>query len=138
MQSNRSSRGLRLALALACIPAAGASGEGAPSPPEVDLTSKPTLYVVGYAHLDTEWRWSYPQTIREFISDTLHKNFDLFEKYPDYVFNFSGSRRYQMMREYYPQEFEKLKEYVAAGRWFPCGSSVDENPCRVLRPPPVA
>src|ERR1035438_7052935 len=26
-----------------------------------DLTRQPTLYVVGYAHLDTEWRWEYPQ-----------------------------------------------------------------------------
>lgn len=103
----------------------------APKPPEVELASKPTLYVVGYAHLDTEWRWAYPQTIREFIADTLHKNFDLFEKYPEYVFNFSGSRRYQMMREYYPAEYEKLKGYVEAGRWFPCGSSVDENDANV-------
>jgi len=103
----------------------------APNPPEVQLTSKPTLYVVGYAHLDTEWRWAYPQTIREFIADTLHKNFDLFEKYPDYVFNFSGSRRYQMMREYYPAEYERLKGYIAAGKWFPCGSSVDENDANV-------
>ncbi|MBX3381537.1 MAG: hypothetical protein KF805_15685, partial [Phycisphaeraceae bacterium] len=95
------------------------------------MKSKPTLYVVGYAHLDTEWRWAYPQTIREFIGDTLHKNFDLFEKYPDYVFNFSGSRRYQMMREYYPAEYERLKGYVAAGKWFPCGSSVDENDANV-------
>ena len=26
-----------------------------------DLSKQPTLYVVGYAHLDTEWRWEYPQ-----------------------------------------------------------------------------
>ena len=120
-------------VAAAClIQSAGASEPvKAPAPPEVQLTSKPTLYVVGYAHLDTEWRWSYPQTIREFIADTLNKNFDLFEKYPDYVFNFSGSRRYEMMREYYPAEYEKLKGYVAAGKWFPCGSSVDENDANV-------
>jgi hypothetical protein len=24
---------------------------------QVDLSKEPTLYVVGYAHLDTEWRW---------------------------------------------------------------------------------
>ena len=33
----------------------------------VDLTKQPTLYVVGYAHLDTEWRWEYPQTIGEYL-----------------------------------------------------------------------
>ena len=32
-----------------------------------DLSTGHTLYVVGYAHLDTEWRWDYPTTIREYI-----------------------------------------------------------------------
>lgn len=102
----------------------------APAAPQVDLKD-PTLFVVGYAHLDTQWRWCYPQTIREFIPATLNDNFRLFEKYPSYVFNFSGSRRYQMMREYYPESFERLKKEIAAGRWFPCGSSVDENDANV-------
>jgi alpha-mannosidase len=88
---------------------------------------QPTLYVAGYAHLDTQWRWTYPQTIREFLANTLHDNFKLFEQHPRYVFNFSGSRRYEMFKEYFPGEYEQLKGYVAAGRWFPCGSSVDEN-----------
>ena len=35
-----------------------------PSPP-IDLAKEPTLFVVPYAHLDTEWRWDYPTTIRE-------------------------------------------------------------------------
>jgi hypothetical protein len=29
------------------------------------LNKQPTLYVVGYAHLDTGWRWEYPQVIDE-------------------------------------------------------------------------
>ncbi len=96
-------------------------------PPGPDLTSQPTLYVVGYAHLDTQWRWEYPQVIQEYLSKTMRNNFALFEKYPHYVFNFSGSNRYEMLKEYYPADFEKLKGYVTAGRWFPAGSSVEEN-----------
>ena len=95
--------------------------------PPVDVTKEKVLYMVGYAHLDTQWRWTYPQVIREFLANTLHNNFALLDKYPNYVFNFSGSRRYEMMKEYYPADYEKLKGYVAAGRWFPCGSSVDEG-----------
>ena len=72
-----------------------------------------------------------PATGPVFIANTLHRNFALFEKYPNYVFNFSGSRRYEMMKEYYPQDYEKLKTYIAQGRWFPCGSSVDENDANV-------
>ena len=91
-----------------------------------DLTREPTLYVVAYAHLDTQWRWDYPTTIDEYIPNTMRDNFALFEKYPHYVFNFSGANRYRMMKEYYPADYEKVKQYVAAGRWFPCGSSVEE------------
>src|SRR5580704_5228596 len=48
------------------------------------VSVKPSLFVVGYAHLDTEWRWEYPQVINEFLAKTLHDNFALFEKYPLY------------------------------------------------------
>ena len=92
-----------------------------------DLTKEPTLYVVGYAHLDTQWRWDYVTTIREYIPNTMRFNFKLFEKYPHYIFNFSGANRYRMMKEYYPADYEKVKKYVAAGRWYPSGSSMEEN-----------
>jgi alpha-mannosidase len=84
------------------------------------------LYVIGYAHLDTEWNWDYPTVINEYIKRTMVDNFALFEKYPDYVFNFTGSRRYNMMKEYYPDLYKKVKDYVAQGRWYIAGSSVDE------------
>src|SRR5512137_2861498 len=90
-------------------------------------TATPTLYVVGYAHLDTEWRWDYPTTIREYLPKTMRTNIELFEKYPHYVFNFSGANRYRMMKEYYPEAYKKVLEYVAAGRWYPSGSSMEEN-----------
>ena len=89
--------------------------------------ARPTLYVVGYSHLDTQWCWTYPQVIREFIPNTLHDNFALFEKYPDYVFNWTGSNRYRFMKEYYPEDYAKLKKYIAAKRWFTAGSSIEEG-----------
>jgi alpha-mannosidase len=64
-----------------------------------DLSKQPTLYVVGYAHLDTEWRWEYPQVISEYIRKTMEDNFPLIDKYPHYVFNFSGANRYRLMKE---------------------------------------
>ncbi len=94
--------------------------------PKYDLSSKPVLYTVGYAHLDTEWRWDYPETINLYIKATLEDNFRYFEKYKGYVFTFSGARRYKMMKEYYPDQYEKLKKYIGQGRWYVGGSSVDE------------
>ena len=92
-----------------------------------DLTKQPTLYVVGYAHLDTEWRWEYPQVIDEYLHKTMQDNFTLFDKYPHYIFNFSGANRYRLMKEYFPSDFAKMKTYVDQGRWFPAGSSMEEG-----------
>ena len=92
-----------------------------------DLSKQQTLYVVGYAHLDTEWRWEYPQVIDEYIRKTMEDNFKLFEKYPHYVFNFSGANRYRFMKEYFPADFAKVKAYVDQGRWYPAGSSMEEG-----------
>src|SRR5437870_4054194 len=110
------SRGKRLLAALllclasfAVISAQTPTGQPAP-----DLSKEPTLYVVGYAHLDTQWRWEYPQVINEFLPATMRDNFALFEKYPNYVFNFTGANRYRLMREYWPDDYARLKAYVAA------------------------
>ncbi len=97
------------------------------SPKSYDISKDRLLYTVGYAHLDTEWNWDYPTTINEYILNTMVENFRLFEKYPEYVFNFTGSRRYNMMKEYYPELFKKVQEYVKQGRWHVSGSSVDEG-----------
>ncbi|MDP4238198.1 MAG: glycoside hydrolase family 38 C-terminal domain-containing protein [Bacteroidota bacterium] len=92
-----------------------------------DISRDKVLYTIGYAHLDTEWNWDYPTTINEYIKNIMEENFYLFEKYPDYVFNFTGSRRYRMMKEYYPELYKKVKQYVQQGRWCISGSSVDEG-----------
>ena len=92
-----------------------------------DITQTPTLYVVPYAHLDTQWRWNFPQTISEYLLKTMRVNFDYIDKYPHYVFNWTGANRYRLMKEYYPDDYARLKQYAAQGRWFPAGSSIEEG-----------
>src|SRR5258708_28495668 len=108
-----------LLLSIALCTAVTGSSETAKAP---DLSQDPTLYLVAYSHLDTQWRWDYAKTISDYIPRTMRDNFAMIEKYPHYIFNFTGSNRYQMMRDYYPADFERVKHYVAAGRWFPAGS----------------
>ena len=100
----------------------------------VDLSKDKTLYVVGYAHLDTQWRWDYQTVIDNYISKTLTDNFALLEKYPDYVFTFTGATRYAMMKEYYPEDYKKMKGFIASGRWHVGGSSVEENDANIPSP----
>lgn len=88
---------------------------------------KKRIYTIAASHLDTSWLWDLETSILEYIPATLNDNFRLFERYPDYRFGFEGSYRYELMEEYYPEEFKKLKEYVKAGKWYPTGSSYENG-----------
>ena len=46
-----------------------------------DITKDPTLYVVPYAHLDTQWRWEFPQTISEYLLKMMRVNFHYIDHY---------------------------------------------------------
>ncbi|MEW6363792.1 MAG: glycoside hydrolase family 38 C-terminal domain-containing protein [Acidobacteriota bacterium] len=126
-----------ICLLASTLAARAAVAEERPLLTKVDLSKDKVLYVVAYAHLDTQWRWDYATTIDEFIRNTLDDNFGLFAKHPDYIFNFTGAARYNMMKEYYPARFEKMKEYVRQGRWHVSGSSVDEGDVNVPSPESV-
>ncbi|MBQ2842311.1 MAG: hypothetical protein IJE72_04695 [Clostridia bacterium] len=95
---------------------------------------KPTIYTIATAHLDTSWLWTFEQTIDEYLPDTLKKNFELLEKHPEYKFNFEGSYRYELIREYYPEEYEKLKKHIAEGRWNPCGACYENGDVNIPSP----
>ena len=91
-------------------------------------------YMVADAHLDTQWNWDVQSTIRDHILNTLTQNLFLFKQYPHYVFNFEGGVKYAWMKEYYPQQYEELKHYIANGRWHIAGSSWDANEAIVCSP----
>ncbi len=92
------------------------------------------IFTVATAHLDTSWLWTLETTIEHLIPNTLRRNFALFEKYPEYRFNFEGSYRYELMEEYYPEDFARLKKYIAQGRWVPTGSSYENGDVNMPSP----
>lgn len=92
------------------------------------------IYTVATAHLDTSWLWTLEDTITQYIPNTLHRNFELLEKFPEYVFSFEGSYRYELMEEYYPEDFERLKGYIAQGRWAPNGSCYENGDVNMPSP----
>lgn len=94
---------------------------------DVHMIHKKEIFLIPYSHLDTQWRWEYPTTIKKYIKNTLEENLYLFDKYPDHRFNFTGALRYSMMKEYYPVQFEKAKKIIDEGRWFFAGTSLEET-----------
>ncbi|GAB1415375.1 glycoside hydrolase family 38 C-terminal domain-containing protein [Paludibacter sp.] len=90
-------------------------------------TSEKELYMISNAHFDTQWDWDVQTSIDQYVKNTLEGNFNLFEKYPNYKFNFEGAIKYMFAKEYYPALYERLKGYVNSGRWHISGTSVDAN-----------
>jgi alpha-mannosidase len=93
--------------------------------------SKPKVYLVADAHLDTQWNWDIQTTISEYVWNTIYQNLFLLKKYPHYVFNFEGGVKYSWMKEYYPQEYEEMKKYITEGRWHISGASWDAGDVNV-------
>lgn len=98
------------------------------------MADKKKIYTVATSHLDTVWSWDFETTVSKYIYNTLVDNFKLFEKYPTYTFSFEGTYRYELMEEYYPEEFEKMKEYIKSGRWNVCGSAFENGDTNVPSP----
>ncbi len=86
-----------------------------------------TVYAVCDAHLDTQWNWDIQTTIRTFLPRTLFQNLWLFERYPDYIFNFESGQHYAWMKEYYPDQYARIRPYVEQGRWHISGASWNAN-----------
>ncbi|MDE6422637.1 MAG: hypothetical protein K2K95_04350, partial [Muribaculaceae bacterium] len=96
-------------------------------PSQAQDHSTPKAYAVSDAHLDTQWNWDIQTTIKEFIPKTIRQNLLLLREYPDYIFNFEGGVKYNWMKEYYPHEYELVKQAIKDGRWHISGASWDAN-----------
>jgi len=91
------------------------------------MKQKKEIFLIPYSHLDTQWRWEYPTTIKKYLRKTLEESIYMFKKYPDHRFNFTGALRYSMMKEYFPDLFAEVKDLIADGRWALAGTCLDET-----------
>lgn len=98
------------------------------------MKSKSKIFTIAATQLDTVWNWDFEYTITNKLEEILSGNFSLFEEFPDYKFNFEGAFRYELIEEYYPDEFELLKEYVENGKWNISGSSYESVNTNIVSP----
>ncbi|MCP9612306.1 alpha-mannosidase [Coprobacter tertius] len=91
-------------------------------------------YVVSNAHFDSQWNWDVQTSIDDYVQKTLIQNLWLLDNYPDYLINFEGGVKYQWMKEYYPAEYERVKEYIKKGRWHVTGSTWDATDANMPSP----
>jgi alpha-mannosidase len=109
-------------------------GAKAPAGQAAQNGPKPNLYIISNSHLDTQWNWTVQDTIRDLIPRTFFDNFKLFEKFPDYVFNYEGAIHYMWFKEYYPDRWATVQKYVDAGRWKLSGAWINAADTHVPSP----
>ena len=97
----------------------------------VAQTTDKTLFLISNSHLDTQWNWDVTTTIGEYLNNTLKQNIALLDKYPAFRINFEGAIKYMWMKEYYPDLYSQMKQYIATDRWHVSGMAVDANDCMV-------
>jgi alpha-mannosidase len=80
-----------------------------------NLSRKDTIHVVGHAHMDMNWLWTYSETM-QMCNDNLRQTVAFMEEYPDFTMLQSQASVYNFVEMVDPPLFEKVKKYVKEGR----------------------
>lgn len=89
-----------------------------------------SIYVVGHAHMDMNWLWPYNESVKMF-HDNFRQVIAFMEQFPDYRMLQSQATIYQHIEQMDPPLFEKVKKYVAEGRFELAGGMWTEGDCNL-------
>lgn len=78
------------------------------------------LYMIGNAHLDPVWLWTWQEGFQE-NKATFLSMLHILEEYEDPVFTSSSAQFYEWVEENDPEMFERIRKYICEGRWILCG-----------------
>jgi len=82
----------------------------------------PEMVGFGHAHIDVAWLWPLAETERKCVR-TFSTQLALMERYPKYKFLQSQPHLYRMVKEKYPDLYEKILAAVERGQWIPDGAA---------------
>lgn len=93
------------------------------------VTSSPvkdTIHVVGHAHMDMNWLWTYSETM-QMCNDNLRQAVAFMQEYPDYKMLQSQASVYNFVEKADPPLFRLVQKYVKEGRIEPAGGMWTEG-----------
>ncbi len=85
---------------------------------------------IGHTHIDVAWLWTVDQ-VRQKSCRSFATVLKLMEEFPDYHFMSSQPQLYKFVKERHPEEYERIKQRVAEGRWEPEGGMWVEADCNL-------
>ena len=74
-----------------------------------------TIHVVGHAHMDMNWLWTYSETM-QMCNDNLRQAVAFMNEYPDYTMLQSQAAVYNFVEKVDPPLFQLIRKYVKSGR----------------------
>lgn len=77
--------------------------------------SADTIHVIGHAHMDMNWLWTYSETM-QMCNDNLRQAVAFMKEFPDYTMIQSQAAVYNFVEKVDPPLFELIKKYVKEGR----------------------
>ncbi|MDR0794681.1 MAG: glycosyl hydrolase-related protein [Tannerella sp.] len=76
---------------------------------------KDTIHVVGHAHMDMNWLWTYSETMK-MCNDNLRQAVAFMDEFPDYTMLQSQASVFKFVEMVDPPLFEQVKKYIKEGR----------------------
>ncbi|TSA30915.1 MAG: alpha-mannosidase, partial [Porphyromonadaceae bacterium] len=89
-----------------------------------------SIYVTGHAHMDMNWLWPCNESVKMF-HDNFRQVIAFMERFPDYRMLQSQATIYQHIEQIDSPLFEKVKKYVAEGRFELAGGMWTEGDCNL-------
>ncbi|KAH8999594.1 glycoside hydrolase family 38 protein [Lactarius hatsudake] len=84
------------------------------------------VWGVGHCHIDTAWLWPYRVTQQK-VARSWSTQVDLMDRYPEHRFACSSAQQFKWLEQLYPPLFERVREKVLEGKFYPIGGSWVEN-----------
>ncbi len=82
----------------------------------VNGSTMPTLHAFGHAHIDVAWLWPWQETERK-MARTVVNQLVLFDEYPEFKFLQSQPHLFVMLRQKYPELYQRLVKAVKDGNF---------------------
>lgn len=76
---------------------------------------KDSIHIVGHAHMDMNWLWTYFETMK-MCNDNLRQTVSFMEEFPDFTMIQSQAAVYRFVEMVDSPLFQKVKQYVNDGR----------------------
>ncbi|MEO5928618.1 MAG: glycoside hydrolase family 38 C-terminal domain-containing protein [Candidatus Kapaibacterium sp.] len=88
------------------------------------------IHMIGNAHLDPAWMWSWGEGMEAFIA-TCRSALDRMEETPEFIFTCSSAAHYRWVEEVEPELFDAIRRRVLEGRWAIVGGWWTQADCNL-------